>query len=216
MLGCLGQLTDLDAAGGEVFQGTGAEGMGDGAGMAGRAVSQVVAGRGFAGAGVDPAGGLVDGAEVSDGWIGVGDEEFEGGVLVEGAEDDAQDAGLGVGGKLIREPQSGEGEAVVGGGSLNQTVREVRSGAEGDGAQQTSGKEDAEDEAGTAGEGVEVVLAFEEGFSGDDGDGLDHELVERRGRLGTAISQPVCCACFRLHHRRAHASSLFWVLDDSS
>jgi hypothetical protein len=58
-----------------------AVGMGEGAGVPKFAITQVIKGHDFREAGVEPGGGLIDDSNVTLGWVGVGHQKLESGVL---------------------------------------------------------------------------------------------------------------------------------------
>lgn len=148
----------------------------------GLAVAEVVEGSGLGEAGVEPVGGLIDGSEMVLGGIGIGDEERDRRVSAEASEEDAEGAGFGIWREVIGEPEAGEGEAVGGCVAFDEAESLGGAGAEGDGSPQVVTAEDAEGKASSAGEGMEVVVLFEQGPGDWKGNGANIEGLDRRGR----------------------------------
>ena len=68
---------------GEVLDRMGAVGVGEGAGMPEFAVSHVIQGHSLRKAGIEPAGGLVDDAQVPWGWVSICDHKLQAGMALQ-------------------------------------------------------------------------------------------------------------------------------------
>jgi hypothetical protein len=87
--------------------------MGKATGMPEPPISYIIQRHSLRKAGIEPAGGLVDDAQMPLGWVGVADQKLYSGVAFQGPEDNAQDSGLAITGRFISEPEPSEGETVI-------------------------------------------------------------------------------------------------------
>src|SRR5918999_4772592 len=109
--------------------------------MSGLAVAHVVKGHGLRQAGVEPAGGLVDDPQVPLGWVSIADQKFQPAVALQASENYPQESGLAVLGKLVGEPEPGQGQAIIGSSAFHQGVGIQGADPQGQSAQESAAQE---------------------------------------------------------------------------
>jgi len=173
----------------EVGHAMGAIGMAEAAGVVELSIPQVVEGHGNREAGIEPAGSLIDGAHMPLGRVGVGDQELQASVTLQGAKDYTQHPALAVPGQLIAEPQPGERGTIVRVSIVDELVCERRSAAEGQGSQEAATQEHAESKGGAAWEGVKIMLPLYQSSGHYYRNGAYLKGMERQGGPHTPISR---------------------------